>query len=220
MGRLSDLAIFTSMLIDLTHPLQSGMTVYPGDAIPSFEPSASVAQDGFAVTQLRMSSHTGTHIDAPAHILANTKTLDHFPLEQFSGPGLVIDCQRQDQLDLAFLQPFAGAIANIEFLLFYTGWQQRWNTATYLEPFPSLTETAAKWLTQFSLKAIGLDVISVDEMGSTTVPNHKILLGAELLIVENLTQLDQLLGKVFEFSAIPLSIKQADGAPVRAFARL
>jgi kynurenine formamidase len=82
-----------------------------------------------------------------------------------------------------------------------------------------LQAETSSWLTSFPLKAIGFDTISPDPVTSTDLPNHNILLEKEVLIIENLTNLDQLIDHTFDFYCIPLPIGQADGAPVRAFAK-
>ena len=83
-----------------------------------------------------------------------------------------------------------------------------------------LTTEAAKWLSGFDLKAVGFDYVSVDAMDASELPNHRILLSKEILIIENLTDLDKLPETKFDFFAIPLKIENADGSPVRAFAEI
>ena len=208
------------MIIDLTHLLNEDITVYPGTISPTFAIGNTIEKDGFAELNIQMCTHTGTHIDAPAHILEGTKTLDQFPIEKFVGKAFVVDCTEQKEIDKAFLSTYEKEIREAEFLLFYTGWQHKWKTENYFDVFPTLTIEAANWLTHFSLKALGFDAISVDKMDVHELPNHHILLGKEILIIENMTNLDQLIGKKLELNCIPLKIENADGSPVRAFARI
>ena len=79
-------------VIDLTHTIESGMPVYPGPEPPILEPANTYDRDGFRETKLSMYSHTGTHMDPPAHLFRDRTTLDAFPPEQFIGKALVIDC--------------------------------------------------------------------------------------------------------------------------------
>lgn len=208
------------MIVDLTHTLKNNITVYPGTPGPAFVPSSTIEKDGFAESSVIMTTHTGTHIDAPCHILANTRSLDQFPLEQFIGKGVVVDCTQQTSISLPFLQSKKDTLAGAEFILFYTGWQHKWNTPRYFDPYPTLTTEAAEWLLHFQPKALGFDVISVDTMTDEALPNHHLLLKQEVLIIENLASLDQLVGKDFQFYCIPLKIDAADASPVRAFARI
>ncbi len=208
------------MIIDLTHPLQGEITVYPGTPKPIFDPIHTVKKDGFAELNMTMTTHTGTHIDAPAHILANTKTLDQFNLQKFIGSGVALNCTHVKEITRAFLKEKEHAIKHTEFILFYTGWQHKWNTKRYFDVFPTLTPEATQWLTTCDLKAVGFDTISPDKITDKALPNHKALLKKEILIIENLTNLDQLIEKPFEFNCIPLKIKKSDGSPVRAFAKI
>lgn len=208
------------MIIDLTHKLRSNLPVFPGTIEPSFVRVNTIAKDGFAELNMTMSTHTGTHIDAPCHIIANGKSLDQLSLDQFIGKAMVINCTGVTSISLELLQSKEESIKQVEFILFYTGWQHKWNTPDYLEKFPTLTQEATEWLLKFPLKAIGFDAISVDKVEDITLPNHNLLLGNGILIIENLINLDQLIDLSFEFYCIPLHIKNADGSPVRAFARV
>jgi len=208
------------MIIDLTHPLKSNITVYPGSAKAVLQQINTVEKNGYAEISIQISTHTGTHIDAPAHILANTKTLDEFGVNKFIGQAVVIDCTQVKEISLDFLKEEESTIKAVDFVLFYTGWQRKWNTESYFYEFPTLTQKAANWLVTLELKALGFDVISVDKMNDMTLPNHRILLQKEILIIENMTNLDQLISKKFELNCIPLKIENSDGSPVRAFARV
>ncbi|HNY02903.1 MAG TPA: cyclase family protein [Bacteroidales bacterium] len=210
-------------LIDLTRTMHGGMPVYPGSASPVFETIAAVGSDGYRETSLRILSHHGTHIDAPAHILANGKTLDLFPPEKFAGKAIVISVAGETAIDRSLLQRHEARIAGCDFILFYTGWQHRWGTAGYLEDCPLPTREAAEWLAKFPLKGIGADAFSLDSITAwpireDTLPNHFTFLRNEILLIENLDNLDQLPGTEFELFCLPLRIAGIDGSPVRAMA--
>jgi kynurenine formamidase len=208
------------MIIDLTHTLQNNITVYPGTLEPRFEIGNTIEKDGFAELNMSMCTHTGTHMDAPCHIIAGTKSLDEFPLTKFIGRGVVIDCTKVNAIELDVLRAYEKKIAQADFVLFYTGWQAKWNTPNYFDAFPVLTTEAVKWLLNFNLKALGFDAISVDAVANASLTNHNLLLPKEILIIENMTNLDKLINKDFELNCIPLKIGKADGSPIRAFARL
>lgn len=213
-------------IIDLTQPLSEKTTVYPGSAQPSFEPTSTVEKDGYREHQLSMLSHTGTHIDAPAHVLHSGRFLDQFPMEKFIGSARVIDCRNRNEISLEFLQTFEYEITNVDFVLFYTGWQHRWNTVRYFGDCPVPTTEAAHYLAGFNLKGIGVDAFSLDKIISANkapseiIPNHHILLGKEILLIENLTNLDKLPETDFTFQCFPLNVENADGSPVRAIAMI
>ena len=132
------------MIIDLTHTLKNNITVYPNTLEPVFEQGNTIEKDGFAEINMSMCTHTGTHIDAPAHIIPNTKSLDEFGVEKFIGLATVIDCSQIEKIDLDFLKEKKDTIRDIEFILFYTGWQHKWNSENYFDEFPTLTIEAAK----------------------------------------------------------------------------
>lgn len=162
-------------------------------------------------------------MDAPAHLIAGAATLDVMPLRQFVGPALCIDVRHvaDRRIGTEPLAAHATLIDKADFVVFHSGWSQRWARADYLDGFPLLSEDAARWLVGARLKGIGIDMISVDDVASAALPIHQILLGAGLLIIENLTRLDPLpTDRLFEFSCFPLPLTHADGSPVRAVARV
>lgn len=211
------------MIIDLTHSITRDMTVFPGTPRPEFTSVRTVGENGYAEKKVSFYSHTGTHADAPAHMIQNGKTLDRFDISHFHGPALVIDLRnaaaRPDAaIDRSFLAAFEQKIASSDFILFHTGWSRFWGTPEYLDGFPALTPKAARWLTRFPLKGIGLDTISADRMDTRDYPVHHTLLGTGMVIVENLTRLDRLPSDSVLFSCFPLPLADADGAAVRAVA--
>jgi arylformamidase len=213
-----------SKIIDLSHILNENATVYPDTVAPKFELINNVEEHGFAELQVTMVLHSGTHIDAPCHILKDTRSLSDFPVDKFMGNAMVIPCGDKKEISLEYLKAFEAQIASVDFILFFTGWQYKWNTEAYFEDCPILSPDAATWLTTFNLKGIGLDAFSVDRIISAHVitsenmPNHYILLGKEIILIENLANLDKLPPGVFSFQCLPVNIEGADGSPVRAVA--
>lgn len=206
-------------IIDLTHPLCEGMPVYPGTEPPLFEVGCSIAEHGFAEKKLTFFSHTGTHIDAPAHLLADGKSLDLLPLSQFHGPACVVSVEADKKtISREDLEPFVAQLEKADFVLLRTDWDRDWGEDQYFTDFPVLTSEAATYLADQNLKGIGLDCISVDPVDSDELSIHRILLGAGLVIVENLTNLSALPAAGFDFCCFPLAIVDADGSPVRAVA--
>lgn len=207
-------------LVDLTHPISTGMPVYPGAESPQITQVCTVAGNGFAEKVIRFYSHTGTHMDAPSHLIANGCDLDSYPIETFKGPGVCLDLRglSSQEIGLKKLAHLNETLISAEFLLLHTGWSQRWGDRAYFEQHPVLTTEAARWLTGFPLKGIGLDNISADRYDTQDLPIHKTLLGSDILIIENMAHLDQLPESGFQFTCLPLKLSGADGAPVRAMA--
>lgn len=209
-------------IVDLSQVIRAKMPVFPGDAPPRFERVAHLPADGCNMLQVTMNYHAGTHIDAPRHMHNGGLSVEQQPLAQFYGRGMVVDCRSVNggYITAAFLTPYAQAIGQMDYLLFYTGWSRFWDTPRYYEAFPVLNEEAALWLRQFHLKGVGIDALSVDRLDATDSPLHHLLLADGLVIVENLTGLEALLEKKFTFYCLPLAIEGADGSPVRAAAVL
>ena len=209
-------------IVDLTHTLETGMPLYPGTMVPRFEETAAIETEGFREKRIGLCSHTGTHVDAPAHLLKQTNTLDQLPLEDFYGQALIVDCRAPGKrfIELDDLLPHQDTLQTCVFLILHTGWSRFWGTDQYFGGYPTLTPEAAHWLTGAGIKGVGLDAISVDPLDASDLPIHRIFLSAGMIIVENLTNLGGLPEKGFIFSCLPLKIRDADGSPVRAVAIL
>ena len=112
-------------VIDLTHTIRERMPVYPGTDAPRFIPANSYEKDGFKETLLQMYTHTGTHMDPPAHLFAGRTTLDQFPAEQFIGKALVIDCRgvgAGGAITRDLVERYGEKAREADFLLFNLGW--------------------------------------------------------------------------------------------------
>ena len=207
-------------VIDLTHPIEAAMPVFPGTEPPVLLSANTIEKDGFAETLLSFYSHTGTHMDAPAHIFAGAATLDDFAAGQFIGKALVLDCIGVTEIDLDILHSAGPALEKAEFLLFYTGWAEKWGTPAYFEGFPCLSADAADYIVAAGKKGVGLDTISADPIAGCGLPIHrKLLSSGKTLIIENLTNLNKIqCSGLFTFCALPLKFAGADGAPARAIA--
>ncbi|MBW1852237.1 MAG: cyclase family protein [Deltaproteobacteria bacterium] len=206
--------------VDLSHSISQGMPVYPGTEPPIFTTACTYDEDGFIESKITLYSHTGTHLDAPAHIMQGEKTLDQFTVDHFVGKGSVLDLRstQKQTIELEDLQPYQHLIKESEFILLLTGWSRFWNEEAYFRGYPILSPEAAQWLCSFTLKGLGVDMISVDEEGSTVFPIHRILLESDIVVIENLTNLESLPPSGFTFLCVPLKIERADGSPVRAVA--
>lgn len=211
-------------IIDLTHILNETISVYPGTLAPELEVTNTVEKNGFAELKMTMVLHSGTHIDAPCHVIKNGKSIDQFNIGKFIGNAIIIPCHDRTEINLDYIQSYEDKIKRVNFILFYTGWQHKWKSNSYFADCPTLTNDAASWLAKFDLNGIGIDSFSVDKVISAEIvtpellPNHFIFLGKEILLIENLTNLDKLPDDIFSFQCIPLNIENADGSPVRAIA--
>lgn len=209
-------------VIDLTHAICAAMPVFPGTEPPRLDDAYTIERNGFAEKMLHLVSHTGTHIDAPGHILPGALRLDGMTAGRFLGPGVVLDAAavRGRRVEIGDLRGYEPRLRKAEFALLHTGWDRHWGAPEYFAPYPVLAPEAARWLAGFGLKGFGVDAISADAIDSTDLPVHRALFAGEMLIIENLASLAPLLGREFLFSCLPLKIADADGSPIRAIAIL
>ena len=210
------------MIIDLTHTITPDMPMYPGSEAPQLTPTGTLTRTGYRETRIALASHTGTHMDAPSHLLADGSSLEVLPISQFCGRAVVLDVTHLAPGGVItddFLREQNGTLRSADFVLFYTGWEKKWGTDAYFEDtFPVPDEAAAKYLVSCGLKGVGTDALSIDPLGSDSFPAHKALLNGGLVILESLC-LKKVAGrKEFMLYALPLKFQNADGAPVRAVA--
>lgn len=211
-------------VIDLTHTIRPDMPVYPGTEPPKFTPANSYERDGFKETLLEMFTHTGTHMDPPAHLFAGRTTLDQFPAEQFIGKALVIDCRalrEGEAITMAQLAPYGSKVQEADFLLFNLGWDKRWGTESYFGDYPCLDDAVMELILAGSYKGIGFDVIGLDPIADESLPRHRALFAQKDIVnIENLKNLELCGDELFRFACLPLKVETSDGAPCRAIAWL
>jgi kynurenine formamidase len=200
-------------IIDLTHTFDADMPVYPGDPKSSLKQVARIEKDTYNDFKLETVMHVGTHMDAPFHMIEEGKKLDEINPEKFFGRGVLIDVRGKEKIDQAVLtdQSIEEAV-----VLLYTDRGSLYREADYYKKVPYLTEGFARAMVDAKVKIVGMDMLGPDL--DTPWPTHKILLGSEILLLENLTNLDQLLRvKNFDVVALPPKFK-TDAAPVRVVA--
>jgi len=199
------------MLIDLSVAINKQTPIYPGDPETKIEPAGVLERDGYTDHYVSIGTHAGTHVDAPIHMIANTKTLDQFPIEQFVGRGRYIKVESKT-FDLKVVK--SADIQADDIVLFHTGMSDVYHEAAYYEDYPAIPEDIANYLVQQKVKMVGVDMCSVDH---EPFDIHKVFLSGNVLIIENLTNLGELAGKNFTVYALPIKL-QIDGAPARVIA--
>ena len=202
-------------LVDLSIPLSNDTSTYPTDPEISIIKEKEIETDRTLLHRFTMGSHTGTHLDAPAHIIPGGKTLSDFPLTSFLGNAVKVDKNSYESLD--------KVEGEIEGVIYDTGWYRKFNNSSiyYGRDRPAIPIGLVEKLTEIGIKFFGCDLPSVDASGSKEKPIHNLLLGAGIIIYESLTNLNQLtLLTTFYFYGFPLPFKNLDGCPVRAIALL
>ncbi len=221
-ARLSGRAV-----VDLSRPLRTGMTVFPGDPAVSIETAATLEEDDFRVSALHLGSHSGTHLDAPSHSVAGGVAVDGLALDRLIAPLRVLrarDRAAHALISWAELAPQAGDVRPGDAVVVETGWSARFDDADATD-HPALAPEVAEHLLARGVTVIGVDALSPDpsragEDGLWRLPVHELVLGAGGIIIENLVNLDRVPASGAELLALPLSLPGVDGSPVRAVAVL
>lgn len=195
------------MIYDLSTEIFSDMEVFPGDPEVLIERTSLIEDTGYNVTKLCFGTHTGTHVDAPLHFIKNASGCSEIPLDKCFGRAYVAKCQL-----LGGVVMLPEDIPDCEILLISTGWDKLYGTKQYFENVPPLSGDFLDLAKRRRLKAIGVDMPSVDRDGLL----HHSLLISEILIYENLLGLQELTGQAGIFYGLPLKISSGDASPVRA----
>jgi len=190
------------MIIDISLPIGPDTPVWPGDPPVLVEPVARIeAGDPAAVSRLVLGTHTGTHVDPPAHFLPGAATVDALPLDVLVGPAVVAHLPAAP-IDRAAMESLSLP-ADSSRVLLQTGGDAG-----------ALTPDGARWLVERGVRLVGADTLSI-EPDSTDYPVHRILLGGGVVIVEGL-DLSAVAPGSYQLVCLPLRIVGGDGAPARA----
>jgi len=205
-------------LVDLSHPLQHGQAVFPGDPDLSIKAHGGIETQNFNLTQLSLGSHQGTHLDAMFHFFDDGRTLDAMPLDWFYGPARVLRIPKnaREEITVADLEAFERFLVPDAKIILETGWHRHFGAPDFFEDFPSLTQDAARFLASKKIRLLGIDMPTPSR---DWLEVHRILLdkNCEIVVVESLANLDEIPDE-FTFIGFPLNIKGRDGSPIRAVA--
>jgi arylformamidase len=201
---------------DVTVPLVAGMASFPGD--PPFAREALPRSDHapYEISRLALSTHTGTHVDAPSHFFAGGCTVDQLSLEILMGKARVlplVDCARVERADLEALD-----LRDDLRVLLKTRMSGQLLRPGYHADHVHLSEDAALYLAQAGIKLVGFDYLSIDRFGSADFPAHRALLGAGVIVVEGLDLTEVEPGE-YDMACLPLRVAGGDGAPARVVLR-
>jgi arylformamidase len=209
---------------DISLPLHTTMVTWPGDPPVALEPVATLDADGAAVSRLTLGTHSGTHVDAPRHLLPGGKGVDAWPLAQLIGPARVLhlpqvpaqDGQANGQITAEHLRE-AGVSSATTRLLLRTANSDRGllRQPTFSPDYVSLTLGAAEYLAACGVRLVGIDALSVDPYEAEAGPVHRLLLEHGVIILEGL-DLTRVPPKEYILVCLPLRLVGADGAPTRA----
>jgi kynurenine formamidase len=217
-----------SAFIDLSHTIEDGLVTYKGLPAPiicdylSREKSREIYEEGteFQIGRIEMVSNTGTYIDCPFHRYEHGKDTSQVTLDALANlDAIVIRADHRESLAVDASR-FAERKLHNRAVLVHTGWDVHWNSEAYFHEHPYLTEDAAQYLRAAGARLVGIDSVNIDDTRRKSRPVHSCLLGADILIVEHLCNLDVLPDEGFRFSAVPPKFKGVGTFPVRAMATL
>ena len=211
----------TLKFIDLTLPVSEKIPTFPGSPQPIFIQWENIKDDGYNLELVFLSSHTGTHLDAPYHFLEKGKKIHEISLKRLIINAILIKIRkRRDQAitktDIQKFEKKHGKIPNESTIVFWTGWQKMIKNDSYFVNNPGLSVTAAKYLISKKTNLVGIDSPSIDLGKEKRFLIHHLFAKNDVLIVENLANLDKIKSWKFQLAVLPMKLENATGAPVRA----
>jgi arylformamidase len=214
-------------IIDLSHPIEEGMMTFPTPWHPVVEITILGRHgiEGRETRKVVLGTHIGTHADAPRHFIPGGRTIDEIPLDILIGPASIADftgCGSLHEIDVPELKEKLGAAVPSRLIL-RTGWSEYFGNLKFYNEYPFLSENAAQWLVENGVRLLAMDTPSPDNPAHSRgtpkdSPNHKVLLGAGVVLVEYLANLKSLTAREVELIVMPLKLKGCDGSPARCVA--
>ena len=221
-----DLSALTTNLvdpIDLTLEISNTLPSFPGTPRPQFISWASKKTDGYNLELLLLSSHSGTHLDAPIHFVDGGLVINKIPLKRLVTNAVLFRIKKGvnesiTRKDILEFEGKNGKIRSSKAVIFATGWWKNISKEDYFTKNPGLSPDAGKYLSQKRVNLVGIDSPSIDLGRNSKFSAHHILLKKGVLILENLCNLEKIHNTSFKLIVLPLKLKGATGSPVRAIA--
>jgi len=208
-------------IIDLTGMLENEMWDYGEPFIPySIKRLSSLENDGYVASEVKLTTHTGTHVDCPRHFGEKRKSIENMNLENFFGQARLVDiadkCDRKKPITLEIIKNSeAQKLEKNEICVLRTGWEDMWGKSGFVDDYPYITPEAASYLVSKGIKLLATDIPIIGDPHDTVT--DMILCEAEIPSIYALVN-TRLLPENFIFVAFPLKLKGSDGSPVRAVA--
>jgi kynurenine formamidase len=210
-------------VIDLTLTVSNKIPTFLGSPQPNFIPWENIKEDGYNLELLFLSTHTGTHMDAPHHFLEKGAKIHEISLKKLVSEAVLIQSRKKSnesitKTDIQKFEKKYGEIDGLSSVIFLTGWQKNLQKKYYFTKNPGLAVSAAKYLASKKISLVGIDSPSIDLGTDSKFSVHQIFAKKGMLIVENLANLDKIKSSTFHLVVLPLKLKNATGSPVRAIA--
>ena len=212
-------------ILDLTLTVSDKIPTFPGSPQPNFIPWENIKDDGYNLELLFLSSHTGTHLDAPYHFIENGTKIHEISPNRLIRDAVLIKSRKKSgqaitKTDILKFEKIHEKIPNGSTVIFWTGWQKMLHDDSYFIKNPGLSTTAAKYLVSKKTNLVGIDSPSIDFQASKQFSVHHLFSKNGILILENLANLEKIKSRKFQLVVLPLKLKNATGSPVRAVAVL
>ncbi|MGA8107277.1 MAG: cyclase family protein [Nitrososphaeraceae archaeon] len=206
-------------VIDLTMEIVPSMRVFPGSPQPSFIEWSKFEIHGYSSEVMFLSTHTGTHIDAPSHFIPDSRTIDKIKVSRFVSRSILIKIPKKADQQITLNDIINFKINANDTVVFATGWEKRFKNDNYMMNNPGLSLDAAEYLVSNRVNAVAIDGPSIDRGVDNNFNIHSALLSNDIPIIENLCNLEELSSvKSFTLIVNPLKLVGASGSPVRAIA--
>jgi arylformamidase len=207
---------YQTIIYDVTVPISNSMPVWPGDPSVQLSAKAHLSRDKthtVRLTAIEMGSHTGTHVDAPFHMISDGKRLHEFPLDTLTGKAFVFEIGNPKSIRREDVEQLSWT--GVERVLFKTENSKHWRDGKFYEDFVYLDPEAAEFIAEKRVRLVGIDYLSIDKFRSESHPTHFALLRKNIVILEGL-DLSGVPAGEYTLVALPLNLQDADGAPTRA----
>jgi kynurenine formamidase len=176
-------------VIDLSMEISESLKVFPGSPQPCFVPWTSFAKHGYDSEAIFMSTHTGTHMDAPSHFVRGRPSIDRLGSDKFIAEAVLIEIPKRAN-GLVQANELRGAdVRPKDAVVVATGWERHQRAANYMSANPGLSAGAARFLASKKVSMVAIDGPSIDRGSDSSFPAHKVLLRRNILVVENLCNL-------------------------------
>ncbi|MEM2140636.1 cyclase family protein [Nitrososphaera sp.] len=205
-------------VLDLTMRVSPEIKVFPGSPQPFFIQWSRLDVHGYDSEVMTMSTHTGTHMDAPSHFARGKKAIDEIPPSRLVCDALLVRLPKKAGQTIGVADIEGEDIRRGDAVVLATGWEKHYSHKDYMTENPGLSKAAARYLARKKVSLVGIDGPSIDQGRDARFGAHNILLPAGVLAVENLCNLQKIKKKKFTLVVAPLNLAGATGSPVRALA--
>jgi arylformamidase len=203
-------------IYDISILLGKEEVCYPGDAPFSREEASSIQKGAaYNLSSLSLSSHAGTHIDAPAHFLKGAKTIDQYPAEYFVLPAHVVAVEDKESIKPKSFQNLDVEKGDALLFKTFNSISGLSCSCSFSEQFVYMSEAAAHLCVDSKVRLVGIDYLSIDRYSDEAAPVHRMLLENDILILENINLKNVPVGKYILFCP-PLKIMDGEASPARA----